>query len=115
MTDKDAIDMLKEALDKANVPNASKSDFNNTVQVIGRVNEYMKDNNIQSNAIFSALEAEIKKFVNSPNLLEKVNGTVYPSTTVVFFEFCISFLLFLLHETGLVFNPPLHEIDPTEL
>ena len=98
MTDKDAIDMLKEALDKANVPNAPASDFDHAVLVIVGVNGNMKDNNVQSDAIFSALEAEIKQFVNSPNLLERAKGTLPTSDVVSFLEFCTNFLLFNLHE-----------------
>lgn len=80
MIQDEIIGMLKTALDKANAPNASASDFDEALLDLVCVNKLVKNNVVHVDEIFSALEAEIKTFLNSPLFLKRTKSNTLPTS-----------------------------------
>ncbi|MDE7227424.1 MAG: hypothetical protein K2N31_03800 [Treponemataceae bacterium] len=90
--------MLKISLNKANAKDASSSDFDGAVLDLICLNRLAEKNAIQPDAIFSALETEIRTFLNSPLFLKRTkSGTLPTSDNKSVIEIHTGFLLTQLH------------------
>ncbi|MDE5615051.1 MAG: hypothetical protein K2I74_10475 [Treponemataceae bacterium] len=97
MIQDEIIGMLKTALDKANAKDASSSDFDGAVLDLICLNRLAEKNVIQPNAIFSALETEIRTFLNSPLYIKRAGDVLPPSDKQGVVEIHTKFLLTQLH------------------
>lgn len=96
MTENDAINMLKDALDGVDASNVPSSDFNDAVLTFICVNMLVKNDFFNAKTIYSALEAEIKTFTDILISLKKSNGK-FPSANWDVCQFHTDFLLTQLH------------------
>ena len=97
MTENDMIGMLKISLNKANAKDASSSDFDGAVLDLICLNRLAEKNVIQPNAIFSALETEIRTLLNSPLYIKRAGDVLPPSDKQGVVEIHTKFLLTQLH------------------